>query len=62
MAMKTKSTKGKIAKTTAGKAGGTARRGSTGKTEADKLRIKDPVGRYMYDHFGALGKDYKLDY
>ena len=60
--MKTKSVKGKIVKTTAGKASGTVRRASTGKTETAKLRIKDPVGSYMYEHFGALGKDYKLDY
>jgi hypothetical protein len=29
---------------------------------AAKPAIKDPVGRYMHDHWGALGKDYKLDY
>jgi hypothetical protein len=23
---------------------------------------KDPVGRYMHDQWGALGKDYKLEY
>lgn len=24
--------------------------------------IKDPVGRFMHDHWGMLGKDYKLEY
>jgi len=62
MAMTTKSVTGKTAKTTSGKARGTARRESVAKTAAAKLRIKDPVGRYMHEHFGALGKDYKLDY
>ena len=27
-----------------------------------KLRIVDPVGRFMRDHAGELGKDYKLEY
>jgi hypothetical protein len=27
-----------------------------------KPAIKDPVGRFMHDHWGALGKDYKLEY
>jgi len=27
-----------------------------------KPAIKDPVGRYMHDHWGALGKDYKIDH
>lgn len=27
-----------------------------------KPAIKDPVGRYMRDHWGELGKDYKLEY
>lgn len=27
-----------------------------------KPAIKDPVGRFMHDRWGALGKDYKLDY
>ncbi len=31
-------------------------------TASAKPTIKDPVGRYMHDHWGALGKDYKLDY
>lgn len=29
---------------------------------AGEPAIKDPVGRYMHDHWGVLGKDYKLEY
>jgi hypothetical protein len=32
------------------------------KATSAKPAIKDPVGRYMHDHWGALGKDYKLEY
>jgi hypothetical protein len=32
------------------------------KAAGTKSAIKDPVGRYMHDHWGALGKDYKLEY
>jgi hypothetical protein len=32
------------------------------KAAGTKPAIKDPVGRYMHDHWGALGKDYKLEY
>ncbi len=59
--MKTTSAKGKTAKATASKVRGTTRRVPAAKTAPGKPRIKDPVGRYMYEHFGALGKDYKLD-
>lgn len=62
MTMKMKSTTDKTAKTTAGRARGAVRRGPAAKVAPAKPRIKDPVGRYMYEHFGALGKDYKLDY
>lgn len=29
---------------------------------ARKRGFQDPVGRYLHEHRGALGKDYKLDY
>ena len=32
------------------------------KAASAKPAIKDPIGRYMHDHWGALGKDYKLEY
>ena len=32
------------------------------KAAGAKPAIKDPVGRYMHDHWGALGKDYKPEY
>ena len=32
------------------------------KTAKPKPAIKDPVGRFMRDHWGELGKDYKLEY
>jgi len=32
------------------------------KAASAKPAIKDPVGRYMHDNWGALGKDYKLEY
>jgi hypothetical protein len=60
--MNTKSAKGKTAKRSAGKARAAARGGSNGKTDAGKQQIKDPFARYMYEHSGALGKDYKLEY
>jgi hypothetical protein len=32
------------------------------RTAPAKPAITDPVGRFMRDHGGELGKDYKLDY
>jgi hypothetical protein len=39
-----------------------APRAAPRKAASGKPAIKDPVGRYMHDHWGALGKDYKLEY
>jgi hypothetical protein len=33
-----------------------------GKAADASPEIKDQVGRFMHDHWGALGKDYKLEY
>ncbi|HVC62017.1 MAG TPA: hypothetical protein VND19_16850 [Acetobacteraceae bacterium] len=60
--MKTTSAKGKTAEAAAGRARETTRRGSIAKTAPAKPRIKDPVGRYVDEHWGVLGKDYKLEY
>jgi hypothetical protein len=60
--MKTQSAKGKTVKASPAKTRGTARRGSITKTALRRPRIKDPVGRYVDEHWGALGKDYKLEY
>jgi hypothetical protein len=62
MAMKTPNAKSKTAKATTGKTRGTARRGTIAKTAPSRPHIKDPVGRYVDEHWGALGKDYKLEY
>lgn len=62
MTMKTQSAKGKTVKTTAGKTRGTARRAEPAVAAPRRPRIKDPVGRYVDEHWGALGKDYKLEY
>ena len=39
-----------------------AARSASRKTANVEPGIKDPVGRFMHDHWGALGKDYKLEY
>jgi hypothetical protein len=39
-----------------------APRATRSKPASGKSVIKDPVGRYMREHWGELGKDYKLEY
>lgn len=36
--------------------------GKRAATPKRKRVFQDPVGRYLHEHRGALGKDYKLDY
>lgn len=49
-------------KRAAGAARATAPHPPARKTAGTKPATKDPVSRYMQDHWGALGKDYKLEY
>jgi hypothetical protein len=59
MAMATKKASAKRAAT---KRSNASARPAPRKAAKAKPAIVDPVGRFMRDHWGELGKDYKLEY
>jgi hypothetical protein len=59
MAMATKKAS---AKRTTTKQHSASARPAPRKAAKAKAAIVDPVGRFMRDHWGELGKDYRLEY
>lgn len=60
--MKTKIASAKPLKTAVPKTRVATVRASVAKVAVVKSRIGDPGRRYVMEHWGELGKDYKLDY
>jgi hypothetical protein len=62
MPMKTKPKTAKLGLKTVRRGRAAPRRAVAKQVAAGKPRFKDAAARFMYEHCGALGKDYDLEY